>query len=107
MVVAQTVNAYVTCRTPEIMDTRVHPRSSESYFCEYYQYGKKTQNKQSTQYEIVREPLELIHMDLCGPMWGKSSGGDRYFITIIHDVTRLVWAYSFKKKDEALKTFTR
>ena len=80
---------------------------TEFDFCEYYEYGKQTRNTHSTHYNTLREPLELIHMDLCGPMPKKSLGGDRYFITFIDDATRQVWAYLLKTKDEALSTFTR
>ena len=56
---------------------------------------------------MVRQPLELVHIDICGPMPERSLGGSRYFITVIDDCTQKVWAYSIRSKDEALEPFTR
>ena len=56
--------------------------------------------------KMVREPLELILIDLCGVMLEKSLGGARYFIMFHDDATRRGWAYSLKTKDEVLNTFT-
>lgn len=33
----------------------------------------------------AKEPLELIHSDVCGPMQTPSLSGNRYFITFIDD----------------------
>jgi len=32
--------------------------------------------------------LELVHLDLCGPMHTTSIGSDRYFLTFIDDYSR-------------------
>ena len=37
------------------------------------------------------EPLELIHIDKCGPITPKTLGGNRYFLLIIDDFSRLTW----------------
>ena len=76
-------------------------------FCEHCRYGKQTRSPHSLHYETVRQPLELVHTDICGPMPERSLGGSRYFITFVDDCTRKVWAYSIKSKDEALEVFTR
>ena len=33
-------------------------------------------------------PLELIHMDLCGPMRTQSYGGNRYIFVLVDDFSR-------------------
>ena len=55
--------------------------------------------------KMVRQPLELIHNDICGPMLERSLGGARYFITFVDDYICKVWAYSLKSKDKMLETF--
>ncbi|GFX20746.1 retrovirus-related Pol polyprotein from transposon TNT 1-94 [Trichonephila clavipes] len=35
-----------------------------------------------------KRPLELLHMDLCGPMPTESQGGNKYFLSIIDDYSR-------------------
>ena len=37
------------------------------------------------------ESLELIHMDICGPVSPPTLGGNRYFLLIIDDFSRLIW----------------
>jgi transposase InsO family protein len=46
-------------------------------------------------------PLQLLHMDLCGPFRIPSSGGALYFMVIIDDYSRYIWLRLLKKKDEA------
>ena len=46
--------------------------------------------------------LELIHLDVCGPMKVMSLGGARYFVTFIDDFSRKVWTYALKFKDQVL-----
>ncbi|CAI7823432.1 unnamed protein product [Closterium sp. NIES-53] len=51
-----------------------------------------------------KKPLELVYMDLVGPLpvqWQKT---ERYFLTIVDDWSRLMWAYPLKQKDHAAST---
>ncbi|XP_026441683.1 uncharacterized protein LOC113340837 [Papaver somniferum] len=54
---------------------------------------------------IARQPLELIHSDLCSPMEEVSRGGNRYCITFIDDFSRKTWVYLLKLKSEAANAF--
>ena len=69
--------------------------------------GKLTQKpfKQVTDELYIKEPLELIHMDLCGPMKIPSLGGARYFFILIDDFTRRYFVYFLKTKDETIEYF--
>ena len=60
-------------------------------FCEHGRYEKQTWSSHSLHYETVRQPLELVHTDICGPMLERSLGGSQYFITFVDD-SRKVWA---------------
>ncbi|UYV82191.1 hypothetical protein LAZ67_21001303 [Cordylochernes scorpioides] len=51
------------------------------------------------------EPLELIHMDLCGPMTNKCLGGSRYFFVLVDDFSRRTFVYFLKTKDETFDRF--
>ncbi|GKA32461.1 retrovirus-related pol polyprotein from transposon TNT 1-94 [Tanacetum coccineum] len=46
--------------------------------------------------------LELLHMDLCGPMWVASINGNKYILVIVDDYSRYTWVYFLRTKDEAL-----
>lgn len=53
------------------------------------------------------KPLELLHMDVCGPMPVSSINGGRYFLTITDDYSRRVTVYIMKQKSEVFECFTR
>ncbi|KAK9076083.1 hypothetical protein SSX86_004416 [Deinandra increscens subsp. villosa] len=79
-----------------------HPKQ----ICEGCLVAKQT--KQSFPNEAqwrASKPLELLHADLCGPITPQSMGGNRYFLLIVDDLTRYMWVYFLKTKDEALKYF--
>ncbi|GJZ09544.1 retrovirus-related pol polyprotein from transposon TNT 1-94 [Tanacetum coccineum] len=44
--------------------------------------------------------LELIHMDLCGPMRVESINGKKYILVIVEDYFRYTWVYFLRTKDE-------
>lgn len=49
--------------------------------------------------------LDLIHMDVCGPMNKQSIGGSRYFVTFIDDFSRRIFVYFLKIKSEVFEKF--
>nr|GFA06779.1 integrase, catalytic region, zinc finger, CCHC-type, peptidase aspartic, catalytic [Tanacetum cinerariifolium] len=44
--------------------------------------------------------LQLLHMDLCGPMRVASINGKRYVLVIVDDYSRYTWTYFLRSKDE-------
>ena len=52
-------------------------------------------------------PLELLHIDLFGPMDVLSMDGKSYGFVIVDDYSRFTWVYFLSHKDEALHTFIR
>ncbi|GKE47899.1 retrovirus-related pol polyprotein from transposon TNT 1-94, partial [Tanacetum coccineum] len=44
--------------------------------------------------------LELLHMDLCGPMRVASINGKKYILVIVNDFSRYTWVYFLRSKDE-------
>ena len=49
--------------------------------------------------------LDLIHSDLCGPMFAPSMNGCIYYIIFIDDCSRKTWIYFLKTKDENFSRF--
>ncbi|KAI3735763.1 hypothetical protein L6452_15275 [Arctium lappa] len=47
--------------------------------------------------------LELLHMDLCGPMRTQSLGGKKYVLVIVDDYSRYTWVKFLRSKDETPK----
>nr|ABH08430.1 putative integrase [Beta vulgaris] len=51
------------------------------------------------------KPLELIHIDLCGPMRIQSRSGKRYVLVIVDDYSRYTWVIFLSSKDETYDEF--
>ena len=50
-------------------------------------------------------PLELLHVDLCGPMRITSRGGKRYVFVIVDDYSRFTWTLFLTSKHESFEKF--
>nr|GEY72059.1 retrovirus-related Pol polyprotein from transposon TNT 1-94 [Tanacetum cinerariifolium] len=44
--------------------------------------------------------LNLLHMDLCGPIWVASLNGKKYILVIVDDYLRYTWTLFLRSKDE-------
>ena len=54
--------------------------------------------------------LELLHMDLFGPIAYISIGGSKYYLVIVDDYSRFTWVFFLQDKSqtqETLKLFLR
>jgi transposase InsO family protein len=49
--------------------------------------------------------LDLVHMDVCGPMSRNSLSGCEYYLTFIDDYSRKTWIYFLKTKSEVFARF--
>ncbi|GJV73300.1 integrase, catalytic region, zinc finger, CCHC-type containing protein [Tanacetum coccineum] len=47
--------------------------------------------------------LELLHIDLCGPMRVASVNGKKYILVIVDDFSRFTWVYFLHSKDKTPK----
>nr|GEW94937.1 retrovirus-related Pol polyprotein from transposon TNT 1-94 [Tanacetum cinerariifolium] len=47
--------------------------------------------------------LNLLHMDLCGPMQVASINGKKYILVIVDDYSRYTWTLFLRSKDEILE----
>ncbi|KAI3522492.1 hypothetical protein L1887_00319 [Cichorium endivia] len=74
--------------------------------CEGCLIGKQTRHPfpSSTSFR-AKKRLELVHGDLCGPVTPPTPAGNRYFMLLVDDFSRVMWVYLLKSKDEALQTF--
>ena len=44
------------------------------------------------------EQLELVHGDFCGPVSPATPGGQRYFLLLVDNATRYMWAVLLDSK---------
>ena len=102
------------CRLGHISDKRVsklHKQGDlglfdyESYgTCESCLRGKMSKTPFNKKGERATETLELIHLDVCGPMSTLARGGYLYFLTFIDDYSRYGYVYMMKYKFETFKS---
>ena len=52
-----------------------------------------------------KEPLQLVHSDVCGPLSVQARGGYEYFVTFIDDYSRYGYVYLMHKKSETFGKF--
>ena len=53
----------------------------------------------------AKEVLDLVHIDLCGPMSTSAKSGYKYFITFIDDYSRYGYIYLMSHKCEVFEKF--
>ena len=69
------------------------------------QYGKAHQLPYGESKYQAKEPLELVHSNVFGPVKQSSISGYRYMVTFIDDFSRYVWIYFLKEKYEVFEKF--
>ena len=67
--------------------------------------GKMTKTPFSGMMERASDLLEMIHVDVCGPMSVEACGGYRYFLTFTDDLSRYGDIYLMKHKSETFEKF--
>ena len=60
--------------------------------------GKNIRNPFSRSEHKSKEPLDLVHSDVCGPMSVQSFSGYSYCVTFIDDYSRKTSIYFLKAK---------
>jgi transposase InsO family protein len=76
--------------------------------CEGCLVGKqfrKSFSKEST--TRANEPLQLVHVDVCGPIKSSSFSKNRYFLLFIDDFSRKIWVYFLKEKSQVFEVFKK
>ncbi|CAJ2670589.1 unnamed protein product [Trifolium pratense] len=78
----------------------------EGSICGDCQIGKQTKMPHpKLQHLTTTRVLELLHMDLMGPMQTESLGGKRYAYVVVDDFSRYTWINFIKKKSETFDVF--
>ena len=55
----------------------------------------------------MKDALELVHGDLCGPITPDTNGDRRYFLLLMDDCSRYMWLKLLTSKDEATATIKK
>ncbi|KAJ9553200.1 hypothetical protein OSB04_017245 [Centaurea solstitialis] len=76
-------------------------RFQQEHLCSACQLGKMKRVSHKSKLEHGTErPLQLIHMDLCGPMHVQSVNGKKYVLVMVDDYSRYTWVKFLRSKDE-------
>ena len=83
----------------------LHVMKNDHFPCEACALGKQHREEfpihtKKSQTNI----LELIHIDVCGPMQIRSLGGASYFPIFVDDRFRYTWVYFIRRKNDDLST---
>ncbi|KAH9697084.1 hypothetical protein KPL71_023464 [Citrus sinensis] len=68
------------------------------------QFRKSFPNESNSR---AQKPLELIHIDVCGPFKPNSLCKSNYFLLFIDDFSRKTWVYFLKQKSEVFEAFKK
>lgn len=77
----------------------------QSTNCRPCHEGKQIKRRFPNKEYSTSKPLDLVNKYLCGPMRTKSLQGDRHFMMLIDDYTRMTWVTFLKEKLEAFEKF--
>ncbi|TYK19154.1 gag-pol polyprotein [Cucumis melo var. makuwa] len=76
-----------------------------NFFCGDCQIGKQTRFTHKNLKECyTNRVLELLHMDLMGPMHAESLRGKRYVLVVVDDYSRYTWVCFLKRKTDTVET---
>ena len=70
-----------------------------------YLEGKITKRPFTAKRYRAKDLLELVHLDVCGPMSIHARGWYKYFITFTDDYSRFNYVYLMKRKSETFEKF--
>ena len=60
----------------------------------------------ATSFRVVK-PLQLVYVDLCGPITPPTPAGSKYFMLLVDDFSRWMHVYVLKSKDQAFDAFVK
>nr|GEZ13721.1 retrotransposon protein, putative, unclassified [Tanacetum cinerariifolium] len=73
----------------------------KDYLCSSCELGKaKRKSFQSKTTPGSKGRLQLLHMDLCGPMRVESINGKKYVLVIVDDYSRYTWTHFLRSKNK-------
>ena len=79
-------------------------KSEPKTICGECMKGKQVKSTHKKIFDInTTRPLDLLHMDLMGPMRTESIGGKRYVLVVVDDYSRFSFVCMLREKSETLE----
>src|SRR5258708_29125951 len=76
-----------------------------SHVCDACIKAKMTSLSFNLGHKHAAKQLEQVHSDLCGDFEHPSLGGNRYFTTLIDDMSGMMWVCPLKHKEAVVACF--
>ena len=80
---------------------------STDHVCDACIRAKMTSSPFNIGHKRATKRLERIHSDLCGELEYPSLGGNRYFATLIDDMSGMIWVRPLKHKGDFVDWFIK
>ena len=80
-------------------------KNSNNTMCKQCQLRKMTKSCFKRKKYTSNDILELVHIDLCGPIDIQSYYGDKYFILFVDDYSRMMTVMVLKDKYDVFQLF--
>ena len=78
----------------------------EGSICGECQIGKQTRmSHPRLEHQVTSKVLELLHMDLMGPMQVESIDGKMYVLVVVDDFSRFTWMNFIREKSDTFDVF--
>ncbi|GJV31298.1 retrovirus-related pol polyprotein from transposon TNT 1-94 [Tanacetum coccineum] len=78
--------------TNDLVDGLLKFKYNKDHLCAACEQGKsKKASLPSKLVPSTESKLELLHMDLCGPMWVESINGKKYILVTVDEYSRYTW----------------
>nr|GEX36435.1 putative ribonuclease H-like domain-containing protein [Tanacetum cinerariifolium] len=95
------VQGAVTIKRVYYVEGLNHNLFSVDHLCSSCELGKAKRKSFHTKITpSSKRRLQLLHMDLCGPMRVASINGKKYVLVIVDDYSRYTWTHFLRSKDE-------
>ena len=76
-------------------------RYDQDHLCDACAKCKMTKSShKSKPFPNTQAPLEMLHVDLCGPMRVQTKQGKKYVLVIVDDYSRYTWVFFLAAKSE-------
>ena len=76
-------------------------KKPDNIMCKQCQLGKMTNSSFKSKTYTSNKVLELVHIDLCGPIEVKIYKGDKYIMLFVDDYSRMMTIMFLKQKFDA------
>jgi hypothetical protein len=73
--------------------------------CKHCHQGKKTKTSFKSKEYSTTKPLEIVHIYLVGPTRTNGLKGEKYFMLLVDDYTRMTTVCFLRKKSKAFENF--